>query len=70
MKRRCLNCDCVADMQKHPDAVFQYNLACARQLPAYLCYQCNSIRTVETDEPYRLPKWERQPAQADDTRRS
>ena len=51
-KVRCENCDAVIDAEEK-----RFYLSGWRY--HYRCYQCNSVRTVETSEPYRLPKWER-----------
>ena len=56
-KVRCENCDAVID------GVGDY---CGPELAdlgwwskPIRCYHCNSYRVRDTDEPYRLPKWER-----------
>ena len=51
-KVRCENCDAVIDAEENRFYLSGWHYH-------YRCYQCNSVRTVETSEPYRLPKWER-----------
>jgi hypothetical protein len=52
VKVRCQNCDVVIEVERERFYMSGWHDACR-------CYYCNSIRTVETDEPYRPPKWER-----------
>lgn len=52
MKCRCENCDAVVDMKTERFYVSGWH-------EVQRCYHCNSLRTVQTNEPYRLPKWER-----------
>ena len=52
-KVRCKNCDAVLEAEEKR---FYMSM---KWWYEYRCYHCNSVRTVATDEPYRLPKWER-----------
>lgn len=52
-KVRCENCDAVLEAEEKR---FYMSM---RWYYEYRCYQCNSVCTVETNEPFRLPKRER-----------
>lgn len=52
-KVRCENCDAVIDAEES-----RYFMT-GKWYTGYRCYKCNSLRTVPTNEPYRLPIWER-----------
>lgn len=52
-KVRCENCDAVIEAEEKR---FYMSM---KWYYEYRCYHCNSVRTVATNEPYRLPKWER-----------
>lgn len=52
-KVRCENCDAVVEVEETRYYIsMKWHYQCR-------CYHCNSVRTVATSEPYRLPKWER-----------
>ena len=52
-KMRCENCDAVSELEEKREYMSWHWYSFFR------CYHCNSLCTVETNEPYRLPKWER-----------